>query len=515
MTEDQEDDHPLTDEAEQFAEKHDRRVEQGLGNYPHEDTTARFYRLGDDGEPYKADIYEVLRVASSWFVKKDNRFHDVDNLQTSYAPHDIKQVVVHRVKIDFPLFTLNSGGWSDFFKELLDPPVNVLNPEQTIPVWSGKRVSHPTNKQKVLFDKGVASINIWKTPNYREATGKPGNAFWEFLTYVIPTEKEREVFLNWLAWSLQNEGKKPKWAVMLFSQKQGTGKTTLTDVCKALFGEENTGRINGVSKLVARFNKEVLENKLVIIEEVEVKRGSTDANRIKTLITEDSTMVEAKFMPIYNEQIFCAFLMTTNHLPLWLEEADRRLFILNFNHEGYTNGGSDHPAFKALVGRVFDQIKTDAGVKGIYDVLMARDLTGFDAMSLDVTNNSTDIMDDLRDLSPDVVKQQVEEKLDELGIVFVPVEVATKVIGLFARREANAQTHLFTELGWGKKRFAWGGGTQKWAWVKSSKFPPRHGKVWDGGDYQTMASQVSKVERLLDGNTSGGGASSDFQRVGD
>jgi hypothetical protein len=43
-------------------------------------------------------------------------------------------------------------------------------------------------------------------------------------------------------------------------------------MCKALFGVANTGRTNGVSKLVSRFNKEVLENKLVIVEEVEVKK---------------------------------------------------------------------------------------------------------------------------------------------------------------------------------------------------------------------------------------------------
>ncbi|AGI67003.1 hypothetical protein OAN307_c13100 [Octadecabacter antarcticus 307] len=494
----EDDDLPVSADAKAYLDKHDKRFQQGLGNYPHNSGGAQFVRLGNDGKSYVASVPEVLQTVSSWYVKKDNKFHDVDNLAVKYTSHDVKQVVVQRIKELFPTFYLNSNGWADFFKVLLDPPVNVLDPEQTIPVWSGQTASFPSNKQKVLFKKGVAVINIWETPAYREVLGINAKAFWDFLSYVIPVENERETLINWLAWVLQNEGKKPKWAILLYSQKQGTGKTTLTDVCKALFGPANTGKTNGVSKLVGRFNKEVLDNKLVIVEEVEVKKGSTDANRIKTLITEDSTMVEAKFMPSHDQIIHCAFVMTTNHLPLWLEEADRRFFILNFDHEGYNNGGKDYGRFSKLVGAVYDLISTDKGIKGIYDDLMARDVKSFNAMSLDVANNSTSIMTKLRDLSPDVVKQQVKELLEEKSIVFVPVSLAGKVIDLFAHREANSQTHLFSDLGWEKKKFAWNSGGQKWAWFKPSPFPPGNGKVWDGGNYARMSDQVNKVENLID-----------------
>ena len=97
--------------------------------------------------------------------------------------------------------------------------------------------------------------------------------------------------------------------------------------------------------------------------------------------------------------------------PLWLEEADRRFFILNFDHEGYNNGGKDYDRFSKFVGAVYDLIRNDKKIKFIYDDLMARDVKGNNAMSLDVANNSTSIMTKLRDLSPDVVKQQIEELL--------------------------------------------------------------------------------------------------------
>jgi len=101
---------------------------------------------------------------------------------------------------------------------------------------------------------------------------------------------------------------------------------------------------------------------------------------------------------------------------------------------------------------------------------------------LDVSTHSTEIMQRLRDLSPDVVKQLVEEKLKLADVYFVPVSLAHKLINRIAPREANSQTHIFTELGWQKKKFAWDGATQRYAWYKvvSPDLPPVKGKVYTG-----------------------------------
>lgn len=500
LDEENEDLPPLTDEAEAYVAREGRREEQGLGRFPFPDGAEPFKKIGDPKTSYTTkDNEEVLRIVSSWYVKKAGSYHDVTNLQVKYQPHDIKHVIVHRMRETFPAWRASEQTWKDFFKVLLDPPVNKLNPEKSIPVWSGKRVCLPSNPQKVIFREGTATVNIWEKPAYRQLAGTPGSAFDKFIAYVIPKEQDREVFLNWLAWTLQNEGKKPSWAVLLYSEKQGTGKSTLTDLMKALFGDKNTGRTNGVGKLVGRFNKEILENKLVIVEEVEVKRGSPQANSLKSLITENSTMVEAKGLPAYVEDIYCAFIMTTNHLPLWLEESDRRFFILEFDHQGYANGGPDHAGFTKLVGEIKKQIAHPKGLKGIYDTLMARDVPVDFGDKLDVQKYATEIMRQLKDLSPDVAKQIVEEVLDARDILFVPVEHASKIINLYAPREINAQTHLFQELGWRKGKFAWGGGAQKWAWVKEvdAKYPAARGKVWSGHNWEDMSKHVKIVETLL------------------
>ena len=489
---------PLTDEAEAYIATIERRIEQGLYHHPFPDGMwSGFVRLNEDGTPYNPSIKEILRLVSGWFVKKDNKYHDVNNLQTTYQAQDLKQVIVSRIKVLFPNLTLTNKDLKEFFLVLLDPPISQANPEENIPVWSGHTVCLPANTQKVFFKDGVATVNLWEYPAYRRGKSAPGIAFDEFLSFVIPDEAERNVFLDWLAWSLKYEEQKPRWAIMLYSQKQGTGKTVLTDLVKELFGAANTSRINGVRQLVARFNKEVLQHKLVVVEEIEVRKGSKEANQVKSLITEDSTTVEAKGLPSSVEAINCAFLMTTNHLPTWLEEADRRFFILNFDHEGYNNGGKDYEKFVGLVKNLKEQVGTPAGIKGIYDDLMARDLTDHNAMSLDVMKHSTSLMQELKVLTPDVVKEQIKEVLSRHGIVFLMSKQATDLINCFAFREANSQTHLFTELGYKKARFAWGGvKSQRACWFLPSADPER-GEVLVGGIRAPMEQQVNKVSELL------------------
>lgn len=500
-------DAPIPQDVQNMLDKIARRDEQGLGYFPFPDDPDRFFRIGREHEYTKEDAADVMRIVSSWYVKKNNAYHDVDNLQVKYQPHDIKQIIIQRMIEYFPRWRLSDQGWRDFFKLLLDPPVNQVNPEISIPVWSGQRLFIPGNKQKVIFRDGTASVNTWKAPSYRLVTAVENSAFDEFLNFVIPNEAERVVFLDWLAWSLQYENQKPSWAILLYSEKQGTGKSTLAEVLKALFGPQNTGRVNGVSKLVGRFNKEVLANKLVIVEEVEVKRGSSQANSLKSLVTEDSTMVEAKNMPVYVEDIYCTFMMTTNHLPLWLEESDRRFYILDFDHEGYANGGRQYQEFTHLVGAVKQQIADEHGIKALYDKLMSRAVPSDFGRKLDVSRHSTEMMRRLKDLSPDVVKQLVEEKLLIRDIYFVPVSEAHKIINRIAPREANSQTHIFTELGWKKKKFAWDGMTQRYAWYKEidPEKPPRNGLVYTGKitdkncdfGWVRMSSQEELVNGLL------------------
>ena len=128
---------------------------------------------------------------------------------------------------------------------------------------------------------------------------------------------------------------------------------------------------------------------------------------------------------------------------------------------------------------------------------MARDPTDHNSMSLDVSKHSTGIMRELQILTPDVVKVELQEMLEANNIVFFTVNQAKKLIDLFVNREANSQTHLFTELGYKKKRFAWGGNpSQRACWYLPSA-DPEYGKILVGGIRAPIEQQINRVDELL------------------
>ena len=509
------DDKPATEEdADNFSDILGRRTEQGMEHFPFDDGIhSGFVRLGTDGKPYNPSKEEILREVAGWFVKKGFKYHAVNDLQTELVKLNVSEIIGNRIRTAFPLLKAGGNTLADLLEVLMEPNLGQNNPEFSFPVWSGRTVSLPGNTQKIVFVNGLAVVNIWETPKYRDLTVAPSvftkenpDYFDEFLRFVIPVEQDRNMFLDWLAWQLQNENQKPKWAVMLYSQNQGTGKSVIAEVCEALFGQANATRCS-VEQLLARFNKEILQHKMVIVEEVSIPKGSAKANGIKTLITDPTVTMEAKGAPSTKEPILCSFILTTNHLPTWLEESDRRFFIMNFDHEGYNNGGKEYEYFSKLGEAISEKVaKRPAAIKALHNVLLARDLSDFNPMSLNVQKYSTQIMKDLRQLSPDVVKQNLEELFENNGIHFIPQDLAVKLVKTFAKREANAVTHLFSEMGWKQKKVAWLKGTQKRCWYKQVENPPAQGDVCTGGagssdgaepTWEPIWSQLERIAKVL------------------
>jgi hypothetical protein len=183
---------------------------------------------------------------------------------------------------------------------------------------------------------------------------------------------------------------------------------------KKLFGEENTSEQQGVKPLINRFNRPVLTKKLIYAEEVKVSTGSEDGNKLKTLISERSTMSEAKGKDIAPIDHRCCFLLTSNHKPIWLEPGDRRFYIIKVDHEGYSAGGRDYDRFVALIRRVKAAYEDPEQVASLYHALRQRTLDAkFNPYSLNVQEYATEVMKEINTLSGDVVEELLREFVTE------------------------------------------------------------------------------------------------------
>jgi hypothetical protein len=288
---------------------------------------------------------------------------------------------------------------------------------------------------------------------------------------MFARENERNRVLDWLAWCLQNEGKKPNWAVMLYSQSKGTGKSTLCNIASRLFGEANTSRQNNLEKVAGKFNAPMLNSKLIISEEVELRQGSEAGNKIKTLITESHTTTERKGRDVERIRLHSCFLLTSNHLPTWIEAGERRFYVVDVDHDGHA-AGPDAERFTKVVRAVEDALKDDEKVAAFYRWLLARKLSAdFDAMTLNTTKHATGVMKQLEALQTPATTQQLAEYLGRENVVAITEQDLRIYVAKEMHLKSTTIQHMMTDLGWSRHTAKWGGKDYaRTLWVA-----PKHG----------------------------------------
>jgi hypothetical protein len=481
----------LASESPEFLEMEQRHA-QGLWNYPFKGQEV-FVPVDDEGNEIIPSNIDVLKYLSTQFVRREMAFFELDKLDKPIMRSDLEDVVYGKVRAKYPNFKIGATRLNSLMGALVGNPT--ADPGFTIPVWNGRVAAMPGNTTRLQFDGGMYAVNAWTQPAFRKLRNvKPNMEIFDcFLTFIFRNSSEKEVLLDWLSWCLQNEADKPSWAIFLFSERHGTGKSTLASIVKKLFGEDNSSEQQGIKPIISRFNKPVLLKKLIYAEEVKVAQNSDDGNKLKTLISERQTMAESKGKDIEPIDHRCCFILTTNHKPIWLEAGDRRFYIIHLDHEGYAAGGRDYDAFVRLVAELQNTYAADERVAELYRALMKRKQSAsFNPYSLNVNKLATDVMKDINVLAPDVVEELLSEFLQEHGIRFVPVRYANKLLSYFAHRNPNAAKYSFDRLGWKKQKFAWGGRGSAHAFYHPEAHPARGMLVMPQGK-QSIEAHLNDV----------------------
>ncbi len=437
-----------------------RAPEPGLSRWaeelsPYEEP---FPKYDAHGRVVVASLAEILQTVAQWYVRKNNKYYDVDVPGEVLSRDDVERVIIQRLKVSFPGNKIPQ----DVVRQILQKLIRdiFVSPRESIPIWSGIRKSIPGNPNKLIFSPHMtATINTWRVPSYRQLGEDSADwgPFEAFLETMFPREEERDMLVNWLAWCLQNEGEKPGWAPFLYSSTKGSGKSTLASICAKLFGVENSSTENNVSKLVSRFNAPVLENKFVICEELQIPPGSDKANAVKTFITERHTMTEHKGHDVQLVEQVCAFMFTTNHIPLWLERGDRRFYVVEIDHDGHRFGPKGD-AFAALVAETLEYLEEPRNLAMLYNALMRYRLPkDFSALSLDVQGSSTNVMKTIQSASWDLNVELFEDELNRMELVAIPASALTSLSEALGNPKANVIKHWLLNLNWSRHKVKWGG----------------------------------------------------------
>ena len=402
----------------------------------------------------------VLRDVASWFVQMENKFIPSGNKDSRLGKAEMEKLLPQMLADSFPdneRVAQNAGKITSAAMFGTGP-----DPRLTFGVYSGKAYPKPGNESKRLFRNGMWDINTWRSPDYRalppSATGATTTAAFDaMLEFAISDQAQRDMLLDWIAWNLQNECSKPTWAVMLYSETKGTGKSTIAKVLTALFGEVNTALCNGIKPLTQRFAADSLDRKLVVAEEVHISSHSTDGNALKDLITNTSVSVERKHQPTVTIPQHSCFLFMTNHKPLWLEGGERRYYIINMDHDGHSQGAKNEE-FYALAAAVNEQVNNPQFVRDLYRRLMTRELSSkFDAKNMRFNDNATPIMRELQAISGNEGEHVLQSLLDENFVSLIPSEDFADLMAYLKLRNANSLRNMLSKLGWQSRRCRFAG----------------------------------------------------------
>jgi len=415
-------------------------------------------------------LREIRMEVASWYLQAEGKYLDVAQPQTRLGEADVLKILMQRIPGYFPYEDLPSEAIGDIANGVIygtDP-----DPRMSFGVWSGKTYPAPGNPAKRLFRNHMWDCNSWVSPAYRNATPAPRDpehpygAFGTFLETAIPGELERNVLLDWLAWSLQNEAQKPDWAIFLFSEEKGTGKSTIMKVAERLFGLDNTAKENGLDKLLGQFANEPLSKKLITVEEVKVTSYSAQGNALKELITGRHTTVDIKYKPQQTLELKCCFILTSNHKPLWLEGGERRYYIIEMSHDGH-NQGSGYEAFIPKVVAVEDQISDPARLKALYEDLLARQVSeDFNPRSLNFHKLASPIMRELQDDATLEGDEQLDALLTSYKVSVIPSNDQAALARYLNLKNQQALRHVLNRLGWKAQRVRWNG-KQHRVWIRA------------------------------------------------
>lgn len=145
-----------------------------------------------------------------------------------------------------------------------------------------------------------------------------------------PVEREREILLSWLAYTIKRMDRKIRWAVVM-QGVDGAGKGFVGEMLMAIMSRNNVETVNAQA-LEEKYTSFFESRKVVVLEEARIHGTSRYAvmDKLKPFITNDVVSIRRMHRDSYNVPNVTSTIILTNHsdaLPVY--DADRRYFVIS------------------------------------------------------------------------------------------------------------------------------------------------------------------------------------------
>jgi hypothetical protein len=190
----------------------------------------------------------------------------------------------------------------------------------------------PDIKARMVTDRTTSAINLHTPSTIKPIDGDEG-PWLDFLKHVFPVERERKEIMRWCATLIARPEIRMLYGILLYSERQGMGKSTLGEkILAPLVGLQNTGFPGERDIVESSFNGWVAKKRLIVVGEIYTGQSFKAYNILKSYITDKNINVNEKFERPYTIENWTHMLACSNSKKaLRIEETDRRWFYPRLN----------------------------------------------------------------------------------------------------------------------------------------------------------------------------------------
>lgn len=196
----------------------------------------------------------------------------------------------------------------------------------------------PATHERLLETEDGLRLNIYQPPRFDEPPGDP-SLFLRLVEHLLPNEEEREWFLNWCAYKVQNPAQRGQGVVMV-TPTFGTGRGTLFSMLTGVVGERwvASPRAGDFAGLTSQSQFDEWKENALLVTMNEVAAEAADYRVKKTVYEhlkdnvdpgQQTVSINQKGRDRRRTTVYYSTLMASNHFDaLPLTPDDRRFTIL-------------------------------------------------------------------------------------------------------------------------------------------------------------------------------------------
>ena len=274
---------------------------------------------------------------------------------------------------------LNSGGFlsEKAFSNLMAPDRQDFKGAKDFMLTKGnilvpKLTFNPDTTKLVVEEDGIKKLNMYRPYHAVSSVGEVGR-FLDHMNYLIPDEMNMKHVISWMAHICQWPTKKILHCLLLFSEAEGVGKTTLFKILQYALGHSLARQVQQ-HEIVSDFNPWAKNRLLVALEEIAIKGDyetrTTNMDKFKFLITEDTISINEKNVKQYEIPNRINLMMFSNSkAPITLGRLARRYYV--WDCEARRKPDQYYVDF-------YSWLKEEGGFANVYDYLLKVDLSQWD-----------------------------------------------------------------------------------------------------------------------------------------